>query len=1345
METRHSFDVFLSYNSSDKTAVEIIARRLEDEENLRPWLDKWNLVPGEPWQEAIEQDLDASRTCAVFLGREGIGPWENEEMRAALRKRVGETGFRVIPVLLPGASLPERGKLPPFLSGLTWVDFRSALDDPPAFRRLVAGIRGTAPGRDDDTRLHLPDIECPYRGLEVFEDEHKKFFVGREAMTQHVIEALRHNRFIAILGSSGSGKSSLVRAGIIPKLKLGELTQSEHWAYITLKPGAHPLSELALGLVGATTTLDSLERVRVLLSSLESDERSLHLYTHLSLSGKPKNTLLFLFIDQFEEIMTLCKEDKEREQFLLNLRYASTISGGRIVTLITMRADFMGRAAAQRNLAEMLSGHQFVVTNMTDTDLQRAIEEPAMLVGLKFEKGLVERILKEVGHEPGALPLLEDALMQLYENRNAENVATLQAYQQLGGVHGALAKRADKVYEEFSPEEQKIVRRVLLALVQPGEGVEDTRRRGELDELWPDYTQRDSVEKVVERLVDARLLTMSSDLKEEQTVDVAHEALIRGWPRLRKWIDEEREALRIHYRVSETAREWRNRNRDVGFLYRGVRLAEALEWRKNNDSSLNELERKFLEASDALQRRENRASWMRLLVAVTVLLITLVLGLFAIRWYEQQQAATLHELASRSGQIKRTDPELSLRLALEAEHISRTAEVESALRQALGWLQEATVLRGHSSRVNSVAFSPDGKQVVTASGDNTAKIWDAQTGQLFKSLDHRGEVYIAAFNRDGTRIVTASTDTTACIWDTQTGQLLHTLKGHSGEVNNAVFSPDGEQVATVSDDKTLRIWSTHTGQQIFKLYHDDVVWRVVYSPNGEQVVTVSQDKTARIWDAHKGELQHTLRHHKEGVIRVDFSLNGEQVVTGGLDNTACIWNARTGDLFKVLDGHSNTINSVAFSPDGKQVATASGDNTARIWDATTGILLQELRGHSNSIHSVAFSPNGRHVITASEDNTARIWDVGKGKLLSELRGHSGEVWSAVYNRDGNKILTGSWDKTARIWDARIGQPLQELRGHSDEVYDAVFSPDGKQVVTASADKTARLWDADTGQPLFEPLSHSGKVTSAAFSPDGKQVVTASADKTAQIWDTHTGKLISILRGHDGAVTSAAFGPDGKQVVTASADKTARIWDADTGKLLLILSGHGEEVTSAAFSPNGRQIVTASKDKTARIWDAHTGKLLFEPLSHIGEVYSAAYSPNSGQIVTAGRDKTARIWDAHTGQLLFELRGHRALVNSAAFSPDGKQVVTASADKTARVWDADTGVLLFELYGSGGNVYSAAFSPANGRQILTAGADRIVRIYSCEECSPIEELVNLANARNPRPLAPGERRIYLHER
>jgi tetratricopeptide (TPR) repeat protein len=620
-----NYDVFLSHSSTDKPLVEELARRLE-RQNLRPWLDWWNLIPGTPWMPAIERALADCAACAVIIGPGGFGLWHHEEMRAAISRHVNdrERPFRVIPVLLPGAEPPE---LPPFLVATTWVIFNGSLDDPDAFRRLVCGIRGIEPRPGvDGAPLQGQN---PYRGLELFDVEHAPLFFGREELTERLLDALKRrpamveNRFQAIIGASGSGKSSLARAGLLAALKAGKVEGSADWSFAICRPGPDPFLSLATAL----TTLAPLSVSSVVFDRLQGRkdrERSVHVAAGLVLGEPPRAERLVLLVDQFEEIFTLCSDELARRDFIANLLHASIAAGGRTIVVLSMRADFYPRCAAYADLAAALSHHQVLVGPMTDDELHRAIERPARLAGLEPEPGLVERLVDDIRGRPGALPLLQFALQELWRRCQAHRL-TNQAYREIGEIEGALERKADAVYAGFLPEEQKLCRRIFLRLVQPGEGNEDTRRRASLREVLPDDpTQAEAVRKVITRLADpeARLVTTTGQRPagDDSTLEVVHEALIRGWPQLRKWVDADRAGLRTHRRMTEAAEEWADAKPEAkeSLLYTGARLAVSAEWAAAHPDDLSPLESEFLaksrrrhaDALEAERRRSRRLFWL---------------------------------------------------------------------------------------------------------------------------------------------------------------------------------------------------------------------------------------------------------------------------------------------------------------------------------------------------------------------------------------------------------------------------------------------------------------------------------------------------------------------------------------------------------------------------------------------------------------------------------------------------------------------------------------------------------------------------------------------------------------
>jgi hypothetical protein len=653
------FDVFLSHKSSDKPAVEELARRLV-KEGIEPWLDKWNLIPGDPWQVAIEDALLNCPTCAVFIGPSGIGPWHNEEMRAAISRRVSESqgSFRVIPVLLPGATREERSKLPTFLTTTMWVEFRQSLDEEEAFHRLLCGIRGIAPGPGPGEAVY--EGVCPYRGLQVFDVEHAPFFFGREALLEWLLKALRptntgqENRFLGIIGASGSGKSSLARAGLIAALKHGKLPGSDAWSIAIFRPGENPLENLAVALANVKTMTES--EVSQLQENCAKRENCLHLTTRLALQNMPPDRRVVILVDQFEEVFTLCQNETLRKGLIDNLIYAATVAEGKTIVILTLRADFYGKCAAYPTLAAALSDQQILVGGMTDEELRLAIERPAQVAGAEFEPGLVDLLLKDMHAQAGGLPLLQYALLELW-NQRAGRRLTVAAYQMIGGVEGALEQRAETVFQGFTEAEQQFCRQIFLRLTQTGEGVEATKRRVVMIELLPAQGNPEQIEAVAQRLsvADARLITIEGRGLDagERVIEVAHEALIRGWKRLQGWLNADREFLLWRQRLRASVEEWKRTNHDESVLLRGGLLAEAERWLQERPADLSADEQQFIQASSDLRQLEHaareRGRRRKLMALTTGLIITLALSIVAgIFWY---RAEVLHQEAERQSLI----------------------------------------------------------------------------------------------------------------------------------------------------------------------------------------------------------------------------------------------------------------------------------------------------------------------------------------------------------------------------------------------------------------------------------------------------------------------------------------------------------------------------------------------------------------------------------------------------------------------------------------------------------------------------------------------------------------------
>ncbi len=1195
--------------------------------------------------------------------------------------------------------------------------------------------------------LAVPDYDgrCPFPGLGAFDairgeqgevqEDFRPFFFGREKLTEEILRLTKANRFVAVLGGSGSGKSSLVRAGLLTEMRKAR----PDLRAIVFPPGREPLARLE----------------KELLSTPQPD---------------------IVVVDQFEELFTLCTDIEQRKQFLetlLPLREQCSV-------VITMRADFLGECANHDELYQLLDSaekHLKILQPLRGNDLRNAMEAQAHAVRLQFEPGLAARIFEDIENEPGAMPLLQHCLRQLWQLRHGRwlkwsryeyderQVNGVQGYRHVGGVTGAISRTAEDVYRDLSPQERELLPFIFerLARIDPEatdpEQRRDTRRREDLTELTPEGGDPLLTKHVVASLADARLVVTSQDPETGDTeVEVTHEALIRHWERLQIWLDEARRTAHLMERVrSDTSLYLLSNAQPDNLTLRGTVLEEAEVLLAAKPPRLSEQQANFVrlcrrqeterrEAELEAARRESEAVAGRSRIfkwaAVVSIGLLVLSGYFLVQSKRHESVATsrLEETAYQLGignvvlaRVHHENGETRLgraRLNLVPVNL-RSWEWHYLTRKLDGGI---FTLYGHNEEVSSVAFSPDGTRIVTGSGDKTAKVWDARSGSpLLELKGHSGGVSSVAFSPDGKRIVTGSGDKTAKVWDAQTGSLLLDLQGHSDGVSSAAFSPDGTRIVTGSGDNTAKVWDAQTGSPLLDLEgHSFGVTSVAFSPDGKRIVTGSQDSTAKVWDAQTGfpllELQgqdpfeglnhkhdartgsplRELQGHSQFISSVAFSPDGTRIVTGSGDGTAKVWDAQTGSPLLDLKVHSDLVLSVAFSPDGTRIVTGSLIRTAKVWDAQTGSLLLDLHGHAGPVNSVAFSPDGTRIVTGSDDGTAKVWDAQTGSPMLDLEGDSRMVTSVAISSDGTRIVTGSWDQTT-VWESQTGSPLFDLEGHSTSVYSVAFSPDGTRIVTGSGDKTAKVWDAQTGSPLLDLEGHADSILGVAFSPDGTRIVTGSGDKTAKVWDAQTGSPLLDLEGHSNFVSSVAFSRDGMRIVTGSWDETAKVWDAQTGFPLLELQGHSQVVHSVAFSPDGTRIVTGSQEQIAKVWDARSGSPLLDLEGHSGPVRSVAFSPDGMRIVTGSDDGTAKVWDARTGPPLLEFKGHSSEVNGVAFSPDGTRIVTGSEDGTVKVWDARTGPPLLEFKGHSSEVNGVAFS-SDGTRIVTGSEDGTVKVW-----------------------------------
>ena len=1191
---------------------------------------------------------------------------------------------------------------------------------------------GTLDDFDPSLAPELPDELCPFLGLDAFREDDRDVFFGRQNAVDAMIKLLKDNRLLAIVGPSGSGKSSLVMAGLLPKLHAGALPNSKKWRYFRrLTPGQDPLRDLATLIQPAETGNEWID---------QQVQAMLHSTSHFTLLlEQPDTPPAVIVVDQFEEVFTLCNDENARMAFINSLLGLVESPNARHLVIVTLRIDFVSQVARISKLQALFDKASVNVAALNASELRDTIVKPAELIGLKFEEGLVEELVREVLGEPAALPLLQFSLLKLWESRERNRV-TWAAYQKMGGGRKALAHAADTLYNSLIPEDQVACKRILLKIVRPSEGLEVTSNRVPRSILYTGGEARDRVDRVLEHLLKAHLLKQSEgSTPGDIQIEMAHEALVRNWPLLVDWLDEERTNLRNRLRLTAAARQWKQMGREKGALLRGVMLHVAESY-----TDLSELEQEFVRASQAAAeaaRKEKEDSARRLLESAQ--------ALAEANRLQAEQATALAEEQTRRADIERKRAEDA---AHAAKQLRRRAYFLTAALVVAGVLAFLAVGFGRQSLINAQEAATNAGaaqiQAATANSASTEAVANAQIAN---------EASVLAQEQQRTA---------------QAASILAVAQQNTAVAERniaATAKAEAEQNATIAFTRQLAVQSLN----YLELQPDLALLLGVEASRAYDTV---EARNALLYGLQRGLLQlavpvgNPLASDEGYVNSVAFSADGNVLAAGTQDGPIVLWDADQQTALRKLIGHKAKVFSLSFSSDGKTLASSSADGTVILWDYASNQILFQTPQSPLSLLSVAFSPDGAQMAVSRNDSRIEIWNVAARQQIGLLEGgHFSDVWSIAWSPDGKLLASASNDSTARIWDVENRRSLLTLRGgHAGAVRSVVWTPNGKQVVTGGVDGLIVVWDAATGKPVGDPLrAHTDRVLSLAFHPNGKTLASGSADRSVILWDFANRRPIDTLRDHTHWIISVAFDPTGKLLASGSIDETVALRQiVEEQRLGEPLTGARGPLESAALVAETALAVTRGGTGAA-LWDisANTQIVSFNnadrvALSQDGALAAVAskqglalyslrenkflevkfegdYSPplalafNQDNTVLAAStcgetdangfcvNNILELWDTATGQLtLAQDTWHADSVVSLAFSPDGKFLATGSRDKTIILHDAVTRVPIgLPLNGHTGSVTSLAFSP-DGRTLASGGADKTLILWGVETRLPI---------------------------
>ncbi|MCP2246322.1 nSTAND1 domain-containing NTPase [Lentzea aerocolonigenes] len=1224
---------------------------------------------------------------ALLYAEAGDPPLKRVTESVARARRTDEQGR---PVRVPAQRVSDwrRGRnVPAKFSGLSAVlevligearkrKPQPAVDglyDADAWRALWEEALASPVG-EADTPPQDGTAVCPYMGLSAFGPEDASWFFGRERSTNALLARINENGITMLVGASGAGKSSLMKAGVLPRLNKDA---------IIISPGTDPLKEFALQVPELIVTLESAAGSE-LLSDFAQE-------VQLAVGDR------VVIVDQFEEAFTLGGDEDRLRVFVQALHAAAE----KTAVVLGVRADFYARCLDFPELSEALQNRQMVLGAMSAAEVRDAVTNPAKAAGLQLEAGLVDLMLRDLGahnrrgkdaYDAGALPLLSHALLVTWQRRQAGRL-TIAGYRAAGGIQGAVATTAERAWADLDEPGKAAGKQLLLRLVRVGDDTQDTRRRSSRHALLEASTNLAATERALEVLTRARLITVDSG-----SVEITHEALLHAWPRLRSWIDEDRAGNLARQRLEEDAAVWATSERDSSLLYRGARLEGARQQQVTAQA------REFVQASE---RQHRKSVWLRRSAVSLVVVFALIAASAAVIAVRQRNDAVFRQVVAEADRLADTDPSLAAQMLLAAHRMRPDDQNVTSKLLADQQTPLAVPLHGHTGAVYLTSFTRDGTVLATASYDRTARLWDVRDKSNPQPLavitGHTDWLTSAVFSPDDKVLATTGNDKTIRLWDITDRahpQHLKTIETGNGTSYLLEFSPDGKTLAAANEDKTARLWNVSDPSNPVPLGEPlrgatAAVRTLAFSPDGRTLAASGDDRTVRLWDvASHAVIGKPMTGHTDGVHSVAFSPDGKLLASGSDDSTVRLWDpAKQEPMGDALVGHTAGVWSVKFSPDGRVLASGASDGTARLWNlsdpAAVSQIGKPLAASSGGLFAVGWSPDGRTLATGALENSVRLWSLPQNMVLLA----PSDVTGPIFSGDGRLLVSGSGPRTLRLWDTTdptVPKPVgSALVGEERGLTKPKLSPDGKVLVTITNARTLRLWDSSDPAhvvPLGQPIPLATRFSyPTGFTPDGKTLVIGNDDKSVQLWNisdpAQPVKLGDPLTGHDGYVNDVAFSPDGRTLVTVSSDRTFRLWDVtDPAKPRLLgtpVTDHHEPVQRVVFTPDGQTLITGGVDKAVRLFDVRNRE---KPVAigvltgHTQQISSLSVSGDGKILASASSDKTFRLWDISNPAQAVPLGQQMALTSGAEmtvhFRPGSQVLLTGGADGVMRLWDLD---------------------------------------------------------------------------